>query len=109
MANTTLDYNDEVQRDSKTELVTKVQVFPFKEGINLGHLRGLATVQISNAFTIRGLRVMQRDDGQMFVGYPVDPFYKGEDYRYIVEPLNEDVKAAVEHAVLAKWHEAMQG
>ena len=109
MANTTLDYNDEVQRDSKSELVTKVQVFPFKEGPHLGHMKGLAVIQISNAFSIRGLRIMQRDDGEMFVGYPVDPFYKGEEYRHMVEPLSENVKAAVEHAVLAKWHEAMQG
>ena len=109
MSTTTLDYNDEVQRDSKPELVTKVRVFPLKEGANLGHFRGMATIEISNAFSIRGLRIMQRDDGQLFVGYPVDAFYKGEEHRYMVEPLNEDVKAAVEHAVLAKWHEVMQG
>lgn len=62
--------------------VTQVKVFPFKEGPSMGHLKALATVVLNDQLNLRGLRVMDGKDG-LFVGYPVDPFYKGEEYRSI--------------------------
>ena len=46
--------------------VTNVQVFPFKEGANLGHMKGLATIVLNDQIQIRGLRVMDGENG-MFV------------------------------------------
>jgi stage V sporulation protein G len=87
-------------------IVTKVRIFPFKEGPNLGHLKGFATIEMFGAISIRGLRIMEgSDEGEYFVGFPIDPFYKGEDYRHVVEPLNENVRQAINHAVLSKYHE----
>ena len=60
--------------------VTSVQVYPFKEGPSMGHIKGLASVVLNDQFLVRGLRVMEGENG-MFVGYPIDPFFKGEEFR----------------------------
>ena len=84
--------------------VTNVQVFPFKESPAIGRIRGIAMVEINGAICVRGLRIMRGDEG-LFVGYPVDPFYKGEEYRYVVECITEEAKKAIETAVLDKYRE----
>lgn len=86
--------------------VTQVQVFPFKEGPSLGHLKGLAQVVLNDQLVIRGLRIMEGDYG-LFVGYPVDPFFKGDDYRTFVNPLTRKLKEHIEACVLEKYHAAI--
>ncbi|MCQ2092018.1 MAG: SpoVG family protein [Fibrobacter sp.] len=82
--------------------VTNVQVFPFKEGPNLGHMKGLATVVLNDQMLIRGLRVMDGENG-LFVGYPNDPFYKGEDFRSICNPITRQLREHIENCVLEKY------
>lgn len=88
--------------------VTNVQVFPFKEGPSLGHMKGLATVVLNDQMLIRGLRVMDGENG-LFVGYPNDPFYKGEDFRFICNPLTRQLREHIEEVVLAKYQEEING
>ena len=47
--------------------VTQVQVFPFKEGPSMGHMVGMASVILNDQFQIRGLRIMEGENG-LFVG-----------------------------------------
>lgn len=86
--------------------VTNVQVFPFKEGANLGHIKGLATIVLNDQIQIRGLRVMDGENG-LYVGYPNDPFYKGEDFRSIVLPITKQLKEHIENCVLEKYQAAI--
>ncbi len=86
--------------------VTNVQVFPFKEGANLGHMKGLATIVLNDQMQIRGLRVMDGENG-LFVGYPNDPFYKGEDYRSICLPITRQLREHIENCVLEKYQAAV--
>jgi len=87
-------------------VVTAVQVFPFKEGGSLGHMKGLATVVLNDALTIRCLRIMDGENG-LFVGYPLDPFYKGEDFRSIVFPMTRELREHIENCVLEKYQAAI--
>lgn len=86
--------------------VTQVQVFPFKGG-NLGHIKGLATVVLNDQFIVRGLRVMEGLNG-LFVGYPIDPFYKGDEMRSVCNPITRQLRENIEGAVLAKYREATE-
>ena len=86
--------------------VTNVQVFPFKEGANLGHMKGLATIVLNDQMQSRGLRVMDGENG-LFVGYPNDPFYKGEDYRSICLPITRQLREHIENCVLEKYQAAV--
>ena len=85
--------------------VTQVLVFPFEEGANLGHIKGLASVVLNDQFMVRGLRVMEGENG-LFVGYPIDPFYRGEDTRSVCTPVTRQLRENIEGAVLAKYREA---
>lgn len=85
--------------------ITNVQVFPFKEGPSLGHIKGLATIVLNDQMLVRGLRVMDGENG-LFVGYP---FYKGEDFRSICNPITRQLREAIDNAVLTKYQEAISG
>lgn len=82
--------------------VTSVQVFPFKEGPTMGHIKGLANIVLNDQFMVRGLRVMDGVNG-LFVGYPVDPFYKGEEFRSLCNPITRQLREHIENCVLEKY------
>ena len=82
--------------------VTQVTVFPFKEGPSLGHLKGLAQIVLNDQLVIRGLRIMEGEMG-LFVGYPVDAFYKGEDFRNVCNPITRQLREHIENCVLEKY------
>ena len=82
--------------------VTQVQVFPFKESVSMGHIKGLATVVLNDQLVIRSLRIMEGENG-LFVGYPLDPFFKGEELRSITNPLTRALREHIENVVLEKY------
>lgn len=85
--------------------VTNVQVFPFREGASLGHMKGLASVVLNDQLMVRGLRIMEGLNG-LFVSYPIDPFYKGDETRSVCSPITRALRENIEGAVLAKFREA---
>jgi len=84
--------------------VTKVEVFPFKGGMSLGKIKAMASVVLNDQLQIRGLRVYDGING-LFVGYPCDPFFKGEENRYVCVPTTSELRAVIEKAVLDKFNE----
>ena len=86
--------------------VTQVQVFPFKEGPSMGHMVGMASIVLNDQFQIRGLRIMEGENG-LFVGYPNDPFYKGDDFRSLCFPITRQLREHIENCVLEKYSAAV--
>lgn len=82
--------------------VTQVLVFPFKECPNMGHMLGVASIVLNDQFQVRGLRIMDGENG-LFVGYPADPFYKGEDFRSVCLPMTKQLREHIENCVLEKY------
>lgn len=82
--------------------VTNVQVFPFREGVSVGKIKGLAVVVLNDQLMIRGLRIIDGEQG-LFVGYPNDPFYKGDEYRFVVNPITRQLRDHIENCVLEKY------
>lgn len=85
--------------------VTKVDVYPFKEGAYIGRVKAIANIVLNDQIQVRGIRVMDGENG-LFVGYPVDPFYKGEGFRNIVFPITSELRHHIEKSVLEKYDEA---
>lgn len=83
--------------------VTQVQVFPFKE--NLGTVKALATIVLNDQLIIRGLRVMDGLNG-LFVSYPLDPFYKGDEFRSVCNPISRQLREHIETRVLDEYQHA---
>lgn len=82
--------------------VTNVEFFPFREGVNIGKIKALAKVVLNDQLVIRGIRILDGANG-LFVSYPNDPFYKGEDLRSIVLPITRELREHIENCVLAKY------
>jgi stage V sporulation protein G len=62
--------------------VTHVEVSVFKQGAYLGKLRGFATIVLNGQLQIRGLMIMDSENG-LYVGYPTDPYCR-EDFQHMV-------------------------
>lgn len=86
--------------------VTQVQVFPFKEGPSMGHMLGLASIVLNDQLQVRGLRIMDGDNG-LYVSYPNDPFYKGEDFRSVCFPITRQLREHIETCVLEKYQASL--
>lgn len=87
--------------------VTNVQVFPFKESNGLGHIKAMAQIVLNDQLIIRGLKVMEGEYG-LFVSYPLDPFYKGEDMRSICNPFTRQLREHIENCVLEKYQATIE-
>ena len=86
--------------------VTSVQVFPFKEG-PLATVKAIATVVLNDQFMVRGLRVMNGSNG-LFVSYPIDPFFKGDDFRTVCNPITRQLCEHIENCVLEKYQACIE-
>ena len=86
--------------------VTNVQVFPFKDGA-FCHIKALVQIVLNDQLVIRGLRVLEGEYG-LFVSYPNDPFYKGEDLRSICNPLTRQLREHIENCVLEKYQATIE-
>ena len=86
--------------------VTQVEVWPFKEGADMAHMKGYAQVVLNDQFVVRGLRVMDGQYGR-FVSYPNDPFFKGDEYRNIYYPITRKLREHIENCVLEKYQAAV--
>jgi len=82
--------------------VTKVEVSPFEAGADLGHIKGLAKVILNDQLIINGLRIMDGENG-LYVGYPYDPFYKGEYLRSVCFPMTRQLREHIENCVLEMY------
>lgn len=87
--------------------VTTCQVFPFKESPNMGHIKGMAHVVLNDQFMVRGIRIMEGEKG-LYVGYPNDPFFKGEECRYVVCPTTKQLREHIENCVLEKYKATLE-
>ena len=86
--------------------VTSVQVYPFKEGPSMGKMLGMASIVLNDQLQVRGLRIMEGENG-LFVGYPNDPFYKGDDFRSICFPTTRQLREHIENCVLEKYQASL--
>ena len=82
--------------------VTQVQVYPFKETPSMGKLLGMASIVLNDQLLVRHLRIMEGENG-LFVGYPMDPFYKGDDFRSVCFPMTRQLREHIENCVLEKY------
>ena len=86
--------------------VTQVKVYPFKEGPSMGKMLGMASIVLNDQLLVRHLRIMEGENG-LFVGYPNDPFYKGEDIHSVCFPMTRQLREHIENCVLEKYQASL--
>lgn len=82
--------------------VTSCQVFVHDEP--QGRTVALARVILNGEMQLTGLKVMDGVNG-LFVAYPNDPGYKGEDFRSLFYPLTRELREHIEETVLIKYRD----
>ena len=82
--------------------VTQVKVYPFKEGPSMGKMLGMASIVLNDQLLVRHLRIMDGENG-LYVAYPNDPFYKGEDFHAVCFPMTRQLREHIENCVLEKY------
>ena len=86
--------------------VTQCKIYPMVANYNESKIRAIAEVVINDQLLIRNLRVMYGING-LYVSYPQDPFYKGEDFRSLCTPITRQFREHLENTVLEKYQEEL--
>jgi stage V sporulation protein G len=84
--------------------ITNVTVFPV---LNEGKFKAFARICLNDALQLTSLRVYQGTNG-LFVSYPNDPNYKGDDYKQLFYPITREFREIVEKTILDKYQEEME-
>lgn len=87
--------------------VTEVNVTKFPNLPGASHIKGVAEIVLNDQFIVRGLRILDGTTG-LFVSYPIDPFYKGEDQRSIAQPITRQLREHIENCILEKYQEVRE-
>jgi len=98
---TTLNDNDRVEPVSTCIQVTACQVYPLREAV--GKTRALARVVLGDQLQLTGLRIVDGANG-LFVSYPNDPSYKGDDYRSLFYPVTKELRDHIETVVINEFN-----
>lgn len=104
---------EETEEQNKCLSVTACQVYPLTPRAALGKVKAIANVTLNDQLVLRGLRVMARSDmvtasEELYVGYPNDPFFKGEEFRSIYCPVTKTLREHIENCVLEKYKAATE-
>lgn len=86
---------------------TTVRITDIFSATTNNHTVGMAEVVLNDGLAIRGLRIMDGMNG-LFVAYPNDPFYRGDDFRSLVVPMRRDVRDTIENAVLTAYQQTLE-
>ena len=95
---------NEIVPESECLKVTHSQVYPLTEPV--GKTRALARVVLNDQLQLTGLRIVDGASG-LFVSYPNDPSYKGDDYRSLFYPVTKALREHIEEEVLKSYQIAM--
>lgn len=84
--------------------VTEVKVNKFKSLPGDNRIKGVAEIVLNDQLILRGLRIIEGSVG-LYVGFPIDPFFNGEDLRCISQPITRKLSEYIENCILEKYKE----
>ena len=86
--------------------VTDIEVKAFPSLPGADHIKGVAQIVLNDQMIIRGLRIMDGTNG-LFVSYPIDPFFKGESFQFLVNPITRQLREHIENCILEKYQDTV--
>jgi stage V sporulation protein G len=84
--------------------ITEVRITP-REGD--GRLKGFANITFDDSFVVRGIRIVEGDDG-LFVSMPSHRKPDGT-YQDIAHPINNETRNAIESRIIGAYKNAIAG
>jgi stage V sporulation protein G len=89
----------------ETLQITGCQVYLLKEPS--AKTRAMVRVVLNDQLQLTGMRIVDGANG-LFVAYPNDPGYKGDDYRSLFYPVTKELRDHIEFVVIAKYQEVLK-
>ncbi len=70
-------------------------------------MKAMAEIEIGHGLLIKGLKIVEAQNGGIFVGYPSR---KGRDgvYREIVQPVSREAESAIRQAVIEAYKRSIE-
>ena len=85
--------------------ITRLQVFPLK---SVGQKTiAFARITLDDALCLNGIRIIEGQAG-IFVSYPNDPSWRGEDYKSLFYPLTRELREYIESEIIKAYNEAVK-
>lgn len=78
--------------------ITEVKIFPANEG----KLKAYATMVIAGSFIVRDLKIIQSEDGSMFVSMP-SRRKKDGTFKDVAHPLDQQTRAEIELIIIKEF------
>jgi stage V sporulation protein G len=78
--------------------ITEVKIFPANEG----KLKAYATMVIAGAFIIRDMKIIQSDNGSMFVSMP-SRRKKDGTFKDVAHPLDQKTRNDIEEIIIKEF------
>jgi stage V sporulation protein G len=82
--------------------ITEVRITP-RDGE--GRLRGFANITFDDSFVVRGIRIVEGDDG-LFVSMPSHRKPDGT-YQDIAHPINNEARSVIENRIISAYNNAI--
>lgn len=102
-----MSYETETKQETGCNIiVTDIKIFPFKVA-GICHIRALANIVLNDALILRGIRIMEGYNG-MYLSYPVDPFFEGSNFRFILGFITRELREYIENEVLKQYHKEVE-
>jgi len=78
--------------------ITEVKIFPANEG----KLKAYATMVISGSFIVRDMKIIQSDNGAMFVSMP-SRRKKDGSFKDVAHPLDQKTRSDIEEIIIKEF------
>jgi len=82
--------------------ITEVRITPKEEG----RLRGFANITFDDSFVVRGIRIVEGDEG-LFVSMPSHRKQDGT-YQDIAHPINNETRSMIEGRIISAYNNAVK-
>jgi len=88
--------------------ITDISIFPFEPGSLQPDLKAMAEITLNDSLTIKGIKVFEKSNGSIFIGYPAIPG-KDKEYRDVVVPTHAEIKKLIRDRVVEAYKKEVKG
>jgi len=87
--------------------ITNIRIYPFDTSNIKGKVRAFADVEIDGCILIKGFKVIEMENGGIFIAYPAQKNKEGK-FNDLVIPLNKEVEKILRDRIVEEFKKYRQ-
>lgn len=84
--------------------ITDIKIYPFDTTNIGGQTKGYADITIEETLILKGFKIIEAENGGLFIGYPNQKTRDGR-YKDLIIPLNNEIKEYLRRSIIDKYKE----